>query len=375
MHTKAVLILNRFKNAHERRKELCDLTHSAGLRVMGTLWISQKIIHHKTFLGSGKVNELKNLILETSANVVIFNDSLTSLQIRNLSNLLKTPILERSQLILKIFSERANSYAGKLQVEAAQKIDELSRIRGAWLGSLSRQGGGLGARGPGEKALETDRRQIQQRLRFLRRKLKALKKDRKQQRKLREKKQTVRFALIGYTNSGKTSLLNYISRANAPVKNQLFLTLDPLTRKIFIPKLSNCVLTDTVGFIQDLPPHLIEAFKATLEESFFSDVLLHVIDSSNPNIQEQIKTVHSLITDFGWDKKPIVYVYNKIDLISKKERVRINTENHRFYAFVSALSGKGLSNLLVQMRKAYLSLNKSFFSNVFHKKQSLDLHT
>ena len=351
---KTILVFTDLQKSKAPIRELKELAGSAGIKVLGTLSQKQNRIHHSTYFGSGKIHEIQDMILETGANLIIFNGRLTGVQARNLNNIFKISIWERNQLILKIFADRARSYEGQLQVSLAQKLDELTRARGAWLGSLSRQGGGLGARGPGEQALETDRRQIQKRIRFLRKKLQTLRKNRSQQRKLRQRNQVCSFALIGYTNSGKSTLLNRLSRAKVETQNQLFLTLDPATRKVFIPGLNPSVLTDTVGFIKDLPPHLIEAFKATLEESACADVLLHVIDASNPNMKEQIAIVNSLIREFGWNKKPIIHVYNKMDQVCKT----FQRPSTAFYAKVSALSGQGAPHLLKEMKRAYLSLNK-----------------
>ena len=375
---KAILIFNDSKKNKAHIRELKELASSANIQVLGTLHQRQNRIHNSTYFGSGKIHELQDMILETKSNLIIFNGRLTGVQARNLNNILKISIWERNQLILKIFADRARSYEGQLQVNLAQKLDELTRVRGAWLGSLSRQGGGVGTRGPGEKALETDRRQIQKRIRILRKKLQVLRKNRSQQRKLRQRNQVASFALIGYTNSGKSTLLNCLSRAKVETQNQLFLTLDPATRKVFIPGLNPSVLTDTVGFIKDLPPHLISAFKATLEESACADVLLHVIDASNPNMKEQVTVVNSLIREFGWNEKPIIHVFNKIDQVCKA----FQRPPTAFYAKISALSGQGTPHLLKEMKKAYLSLNKKvelFFphsdAHILHSlKQQLKIH-
>ena len=335
---------------------------------MGTINQQKGKKNSKTYFGTGKILKLQEMIDETEANLLVINDNLSGVQARNLNQILKIPLLERNQLILKIFAQRAQSYAGKLQIELAQKLDDLSRVRGAWLGSLSRQGGGIGSRGPGEKALETDRRQIQKRIKVLRKKLKHLKQDRTQQRKLRTRNDICSFALIGYTNSGKSTLFNRLTKARVATENQLFMTLDPTTRKVFIPRMEPSVLTDTVGFIQDLPHHLIDAFKGTLEESSFADVLLHVIDASNPNLHKQIKTTQSIIKEFGWEDKPIVYVYNKIDKLPSRKYDLLKTE---FSVQISALNGKGIGDLYKEMRKAYSSLSKKitlfFPSNEEHK--------
>ena len=352
---KVVLAVN--QSPSSQVEELSQLALSAGMSVLGVVRQKRKALRHNTYFSSGKVQELKNMILETEADGVLFNNSLTGSQTRNLQSILQVLVLERSQLILKIFSDRAKSQAGRLQVELAQKLDEWTRAKGAWLGSLSRQGGGkASARGPGEKALETDRRQIQKRITVLRKRIKLLRKNRSQQRKLRQKNEVPSFALIGYTNSGKSSLLNRLSRVQAGSGDQPFLTLDPLTRKVFIPGLHSSVLTDTVGFIKNLPTHLISAFKATLEESSFADVLLHVIDLSHPAKKEHIHTVEDLIHEFGWSHKPILYVYNKIDQARPEDLISV--AKHRFCVHVSALSGEGLPALLEEMRRAYLSLNQ-----------------
>lgn len=249
-------------------------------------------------------------------------------------------------------------------MELAQKLDELSRAKGAWLGSLSRQGGGKGGvRGPGEKALETDRRQVQKKILILRKRILALKTTREQQRKSRARNQICQFALIGYTNSGKSSLLTRISGSPCASEDQLFLTLDPTTKKIFVPGLSGCVMTDTVGFIQDLPTHLIDAFKATLEESGSADVLLHVIDLSSPNIKEQMNVVNTLIKDFKWDNKPVISVYNKSDKADLDKTLLV--ESAQFRSIVSAHTGEGIPQLLEEMKRAFLSMNqevKLFFT-------------
>lgn len=375
---KTILVFADSKKNKAPIRELKELANSAGIQVLGTLSQKPNRIHHSTYFGSGKIHEIQDMILETGANLIIFNGRLTGIQARNLNNIFKISIWERNQLILKIFADRARSYEGQLQVTLAQKLDELTRVRGAWLGSLSRQGGGVGTRGPGEKALETDRRQIQKRIRILRKKLQTLRKTRFQQRKLRQRNQVCSFALIGYTNSGKSTLLNCLSKAKVETQNQLFLTLDPTTRKVFVPGLNTSVLTDTVGFIKDLPPHLIEAFKATLEESACADVLLHVIDASNPNMKEQIKTVNSLIREFGWHKKPIIHIFNKMDQVCKN----FQRPPTAFHAKVSALSGQGAPQLLKEMKRAYFSLNKKvelFFphsdEHIMHSlKQQIKIH-
>ena len=265
------------------------------------------------------------------------------MQTRNLEEHWKPArVLDRSQIIIEIFAQRARSYEGKLQVELAQLLDQLPRQVGAWLGSLSRQGAGAGARGGGEKAIEVDRRHIRKRVDLIKKKLKDVQKNRKQHRSSREKNQIPSFALIGYTNAGKSSLMNSLTQADVYTEDQLFATLDPTTRKVFIDENTQAVVTDTVGFINKLPHNLIEAFKATLEESASSDILLHVIDLSNPQMEKQMDVVNDLIEDFGWQDKPLVHVFNKMDSAPIQNRFRVQQTPR---VFTSAHTGEGLSEL------------------------------
>ena len=308
-------------------------------------------------LGAGKRKELEEKTQELKPDYVIFDHSLSGVQTRNLEKLLKIPVLDRDQLILEIFAQRAQSHEGKLQVELAQLMDQMPRMVGAWLGSLSRQGGGGTARGPGEKALEMDRRQAQSRIKRIKEKLEKVKKNRLQRRSVRQKKNVPSFALIGYTNSGKSSLLNCLTKSETAVKNQAFMTLDPKTRKVFIPGIKEAVLTDTVGFIRNLPTHLISAFKATLEESATADVLLHVVDISNSHKQQHIKVVGDLIEEFGWSDKPVIYVFNKTDLVSAEQNLLpAHCENR---VLISAKTGYNISALLQKMKNSIEELSET----------------
>ncbi len=251
-------------------------------------------------IGSGKVQEIKDMVTESAATVVVMDHSVSGVQGRNLQTELGVRVMDRNQVILDIFAQRAKTYEGQLQVELAQMLDQLPRMVGAWLGSLSRQGGGIGTRGPGETALESDRRRIRERVKSIRKQLEGVTKHRRQHRALRKKQQIPTFALIGYTNSGKSTLLNQLTKSNALVRDQVFATLDPTTRKVHLAETGPAVLTDTVGFIRKLPAHLIEAFKATLEESAEADVLLHVVDLSSPVMEQQVRIVEELMREFGW---------------------------------------------------------------------------
>lgn len=308
-----------------------------------------------TLIGSGKVQEIKEMVEESAATVVIVDHHLSGVQGRNLTQDIGVPVMDRNQVIVDIFAQRAKTHEGKLQVELAQMLDQLPRMVGAWLGSLSRQGGGIGTRGPGETALENDRRRIKERVKAIRKQLEGVRKHRSQHRSLRKKQKIPTFALIGYTNSGKSTLLNQLTNSNVEVKDQVFATLDPTTRKVFLPEVGDAVATDTVGFIRKLPAHLIEAFKATLEESGEADVLLHVIDLSSPQMEKQIQIVDDLIREFGWDKKPVIYVFNKIDRAPFEKQFSVKAFPR---VLVSALKGDGIDKLRKQMTVAAQALNE-----------------
>ena len=324
-------------------EEFKELGRAAGLQSKKVSYQILKKINPATLIGTGKIQVLKETIKETQAELIVFDHSLSGIQSRNLEKELEVMIIDRNQLILDIFSQRAHTYAGKLQVELARTLDELPRMVGAWMSSLSRQGGGIGTRGPGEKAIEIDRRQVQLRAKTIRQKLEKIRRVRKGHRALRKRNNIPGIALIGYTNSGKSTLLNTLTHTSSvTVKNLPFMTLDPTTRKVHISNSQNVLCTDTVGFIQNLSPHLIEAFKATLEESASADILLHVIDLSSPLMKVQMETVNKLISEFGWDQKPCIHVYNKMD-IAPKEKV-FQTNSHP-KVFISALKRTGLDKL------------------------------
>ena len=341
----------------ENLEELTELAMAVDLQPIYKIKQNLKRIDTAFLIGAGKRQELENKIKELKPNYVIFDHSLSGVQTRNLEKLLKVHVLDRTQLILEIFAGRAQSHEGKLQVELAQLMDQMPRMVGAWLGSLSRQGGGTAAKGPGEKAIEADRRQAQNKIKRIKEKLEKVKKNRKQRRQVRTKKEIPSFALIGYTNSGKSTLLNRLTKSNVPVKNQAFMTLDPKTRKLFIPKGSPAVITDTVGFIRDLPTQLISAFKATLEESAVADVMLHVVDASNPKKSRHIQIVEELVEEFGWNKKPVIYIFNKADLLSPLERMAPARCGN--FVFISAKTGYNIPALLEKMNLSLQELNQN----------------
>lgn len=294
--------------------ELAQLTETALGTVVGELTQKRERFDPRTFLGKGKLEELGHLVEETAADVVIFNHALTPGQTRNIQEVIDVKIIDRIQLILDIFAMRAQSKEGKLQVELAQLQYMLPRLAGQGI-NLSRLGGGIGTRGPGETKLETDRRHIRDQISDIKRTLKETEKHRDRNRVQRKESGIFQIGLMGYTNAGKSTLLNKLTQAETYEENQLFATLDPLTRKLVLPSGMNVTLTDTVGFIQDLPTELIEAFQSTLEETRNVDLLLHVVDSSAENMAGHEKTVMQLLKELKMDHIPMLTVYNKKDLV------------------------------------------------------------
>ena len=356
---KTALLFSAVKNAtpfvfKENLAEMTELAVAANLHPIEKMSQNLKSIDPAYLIGVGKRKELESVVRSLSVDYIIFDHHLSGVQARNLQKELKVEVLDRTQLILEIFGQRAQSHEGKLQVELAQLMDQMPRMVGAWLGSLSRQGG---SRGPGEKALETDRRQARLRIKRVKEKLKKVRRSRTQHRSVRLRNKTTSFALIGYTNSGKSTLLNVLTKSSVATKNQAFMTLDPKTRKVFIPGVDNAVMTDTVGFIRDLPPHLISAFKATLEESATASVILHIVDASSPHRSKNIKVVDDLIEEFGWSKKPILYVFNKTDLISETEVIPPSHCQHRIS--ISARTHYNIDKLLLKMKDILQDLNES----------------
>lgn len=344
-----------FEEIKDSLAELEDLVYAAGAEVVGNLVQVLPKYNPATLLGSGKVKEIKNVVAETESSLVIIDHQLSGIQTRNLEAETGARVIDRSQLILDIFAQRAHTFEGKLQVELAQMLDQMPRMVGAWMGSLSRQGAGIGTRGPGETALEQDRRRIRERVKHIRKQLEGVRKNRFQHRSLRRRQNIPSFALIGYTNSGKSTLLNKMTQSDVLAKDQLFATLDPTTRKVFLPETGSAVVTDTVGFIRKLPTHLIQAFKATLEESAEADILLHVIDLASPHMDAQIKEVNRLIEEFGWSSKPLIHVFNKLDSAPVERQFQVQAFPR---VFVSARTGEGLEKLKGLMIQSVQSLNE-----------------
>lgn len=316
---KAILVgcqTNDEENArfHYSMEELGSLTETAQGQVVMSVVQKRERIHPATYLGKGKVQELSALVEELEADLVIFNDELSPSQKRNLSSEIKARIIDRTQLILDIFAQRARSKEGKLQVELAQLQYMLPRLAGQGT-ELSRLGGGIGTRGPGETKLESDRRHIRRRIDDIKEQLSVIVQHRDRYRERRKKNKAFQVAIVGYTNAGKSTLFNRLSEAESYEENQLFATLDPMTRKIILPSGFIALITDTVGFIQDLPTSLIAAFRSTLEEVKEADLLLHVVDMSNPDYFHHEKTVQKLLDDLDVKDIPQITVYNKKDIV------------------------------------------------------------
>ncbi len=297
----------------EALDELEELVATAGGQTL--VKVTQKVdsIHGAHYLGKGKLEEIKTMISENDATGVVSDDELSPMQMRNIEKILNVKVMDRTMVILDIFAQRARSKEGQLQVEIAQLRYRSTHLTGQGV-DLSRLAGGIGTRGPGEQKLETDRRHIRERIGVLKQELKELEKHRSLIRKQREKSGDPVVAIVGYTNAGKSTLLNALSGSDLYVENQLFATLDPTTRKVTLPGGSEVMVTDTVGFIRKLPHHLVKAFYSTLEETKYADIVLHVIDASSPSADSHQKVVHETLEMLGAHEKPIIAVLNKSDL-------------------------------------------------------------
>ncbi len=324
--------------------ELAYLAGSAGCNVIGVMRQRLEKIVPATFIGSGKVKELARLKDETQSQLIIMDAKLSGIQQRNLQQLIGCKVIDRTQLIIEIFAQRAQTREGKLQVELAHLKDQLPRLIGEALAGLSKLAGGIGTRGPGESKLEMDRRQIQTRIEQVTKELEAVRKTRQLHRNRRKASRIPVIALVGYTNAGKSTLLNRLTKSAVHTEDKLFATLDPTTRKLHLPSSKNVLLTDTVGFINNLPHDLIEAFKATFEEINEADIILHIHDVAHPNAAGQSEVVTKLMKELGLNQ-PIIHVYNKADLI-EASRMPVKIKKQTPYVTVSALSGDGIKELL-----------------------------
>ena len=322
--------------------ELEELAATAGAVTVGRVIQNLDQIHPGAYVGKGKLEEIKDLLWETEATGIICDDELTPVQLGNMEDALNTKVMDRTLIILDIFAGRASTNEGKIQVELAQLKYRQSRLTG--LGkSLSRLGGGLGTRGPGEKKLEMDRRLIKNRIAQLNRELKDVKRHREVTREQRNKTKVPVVAIVGYTNAGKSTLLNHLTGAGVLEEDKLFATLDPTTRNLKLPSKQEVLLTDTVGFIRKLPHHLIEAFRSTLEEAKYADIILHVVDASNPQVDEQMYIVYETLQNLEVKNKPIITAFNKQDKLEGKPILRDFKADH--VVRISAKTGAGLDEL------------------------------
>lgn len=325
--------------------ELEELVKTAGALTVGRVIQNREAVHPTTYIGKGKIDEVRALAAETDASGVVCDDELSPVQLRELEDELQMKVMDRTLVILDIFAGRATTSEGKIQVELAQLKYRLTRLTG--LGrSLSRLGGGIGTRGPGEKKLEMDRRLIRDRIAQLNRELKEVKRHREVTRTKREKQSVPVAAIVGYTNAGKSTLLNTLTDAGVLEEDKLFATLDPTTRSLTLPGRQEILLTDTVGFIRKLPHQLVEAFKATLEELEYADLLLHVIDVSNPEWREQARIVDELIRELGAEGISCIRVYNKCDVAFTAQQ-----EREKDAVYISARTGEGIPALLEAVDK------------------------
>jgi len=332
-------------------EELAELANSAGAEVVDT--ITQKLPKPTApyYIGKGKAEEIKDSFHEREVTSVIFDDELSPAQGRNLENLLARKVLDRTQLILDIFAQRARSREGRLQIELAQLQYLLPRLTRMWH-HLSRQTGGIGTRGPGETQLEVDRRRVQERIARLERELEAVRKTRAVQRQGRKRHQWPVAAVVGYTNAGKSTLLNLLTGADLVTENRLFATLDPTTRSFVLPNKQRVLLTDTVGFLRKLPHTLIESFKATLEEVSEADLLIHIVDLSHPRVDDQMEAVEGVIKELDAFGKQTLIVFNKIDNLANRELAETYTKRYPASVAISARTGEGMNKLVQALQNA-----------------------
>ena len=336
--------------------ELEELVNTAGATAVARTIQRREKVHPAHYLGKGKIEELKMMINTYDATGIVCDDELSPAQLKNLEKMLETKVMDRTIVILDIFAGRAISGEGKIQVELAQLKYRMSRLTGMGA-SMSRLGGGIGTRGPGEKKLETDRRHIKERIAELNRDLKEIQTHRELLRSQRSKKGTPVVSLVGYTNAGKSTTLNVLTQAGVLAEDKLFATLDTTTRKVELPGGSEILLTDTVGFIQKLPHHLIQAFRATLEELKYADILLHVVDASNPNREEQMRVVYDTLRGLGCEDTPVITVYNKMD--REVELPLPMDRMAREIVQISAGKQMGLEQMLATIEKLLKSFRKS----------------
>ncbi|HIX68448.1 MAG TPA: GTPase HflX [Candidatus Anaerostipes excrementavium] len=349
------------REAEESLDELEELAKTAGAEVAARVIQGREAPHPGTYVGKGKIEEMEALLFGTDASGIICDDELSPAQIKNLERMLDVKIMDRTLLILDIFAKRASTKEGKIQVELAQLRYRASKLTGQGT-ALSRLGGGIGTRGPGEKKLEVDRRRIRERISHLKRELNDVIRHRETQRKQRQRHHIPVVCIAGYTNAGKSTLLNRLTDSHVLEEDQLFATLDPTTKSLQFESGFQVLLTDTVGFIRKLPHHLVDAFRSTLEEVKYSDLILHVVDASNPQREKQMETVYETLTQLGAGKQTVVTAFNKVDLLSEEELLK--DAHAEKTVRISAKTGEGLDELLKSieelLKKQKLYLEKTY---------------
>ena len=352
---------NASDDTEESVEELKELVKTAGAETVGVVIQNRENIHPGTYLGKGKIQELKEMVWESGATGVVCDDELSPAQLKNLEDALDTKVMDRTMIILDIFAARAKTREGKIQVELAQLRYRAVRLVGL-RNSLSRLGGGIGTRGPGETKLEVDRRRIHERISQLKSELQDVERHRDVVRKQREQSGTLTAAIVGYTNAGKSTLLNKLTGAGILAEDKLFATLDPTTRALTLPGGEKVLLTDTVGFIRKLPHHLVEAFKSTLEEARYCDVILHVVDCSNPQMDMQMHVVYETLRRLDIKDKEIITVFNKVDRPDADTACRDMSADYKVK--LSAKTGEGIGELL-DLFAVILRNRRIYFEKVF----------
>lgn len=352
---------NASDDTEESVEELRELVKTAGAETVGVVIQNRENIHPGTYLGKGKIQELKEMVWESGATGVVCDDELSPAQLKNLEDALDTKVMDRTMIILDIFAARAKTREGKIQVELAQLRYRAVRLVGL-RNSLSRLGGGIGTRGPGETKLEVDRRRIHERISQLKSELQDVERHRDVVRKQREQSGTLTAAIVGYTNAGKSTLLNKLTGAGILAEDKLFATLDPTTRALTLPGGEKVLLTDTVGFIRKLPHHLVEAFKSTLEEARYCDVILHVVDCSNPQMDMQMHVVYETLRRLDIKDKEIITVFNKVDRPDADTACKDMSADYKVK--LSAKTGEGIEELL-DLFAIILRNRRIYFEKVF----------
>ena len=341
--------------------ELEELITTAGEVTVGRIIQNREQIHNTTYVGKGKIDEIKDLIFETEATGIVCDDELSPVQLKNLENELNTKVMDRTLVILDIFAKHAATSEGKIQVELAQLKYNLGRLVGI-RSSLSRLGGGIGTRGPGEKKLEMDRRLIKDRIAKLNKELKEVRMHREVTRSKRNKNNMVTVAIVGYTNAGKSTLLNTLTDSEVLEEDKLFATLDPTTRILDLPQGQKVLLTDTVGFIRKLPHHLVEAFRSTLEEAKYADIIIHVVDATREDYDKQMYVVYETLDKLGVKDKPIITAFNKQDLVVNEDRPKDMKAEYNLY--ISAKKAIGVEDLKSALEEI-IRRNKILLERVF----------